>query len=145
MAGLPPQPTKTADFNAVIVTWGPFTLNGGLESIKMARAEDAFTAHVATDGTVTRVVNNNRMGGVTLVYSQNATALDVLSGQAQLDEASGTAIYPIEVQDGRGRTLGKAPGAWIKKISDVSYEKEETPREWTFDCDQLSLFVGGLN
>lgn len=145
MSGLPPLPTRTFDFTLVEVTWGTLTLIGGLESIKVARAEDSFTTHVAADGTVTRVATNNKMGNVTLVYSQNATALDALSQQSELDEATGGGMAPIEVKDGSGRSLAKAPNAWIKKPSDVEYGKEATTREWSFDCDQLTTFVGGLN
>jgi hypothetical protein len=140
----PPLPTKSFDFTGVSVTWGSFSLNGGLESIKVSRAEDAWTYHVSADGTVTRAKNLNHMGGIVLVYGQNATSLDVLSQQAQLDEATGTAIFAIEVQDGSGRSIAKAPGAWIKKIPDAEYQKESTTREVAFDCDQLTHFVGGL-
>lgn len=140
----PALPTKGFDFNGVTVTWGGFSLGGGLDSIKVSRAEDAWTYHISADGTVTRAKNNNRMGEITLVYGQNAPNLDVLSQQAQLDEASGTAIFAIEVADGSGRSIAKAPGAWIKKITDAEYQKESTTREWTFTCDQLTHFVGGL-
>ena len=145
MPGTPPLPTKAFDFAAVTLTWGSLSLTGGLESIKVSRAEDAWTTHVASDGTVTRVKNNNRMGNITIVFGQNAPNLDVLSQQAQLDEATGTAANPIEVQDGSGRSIAKAPAAWIKKLADVEYGKEATTREWSFDCDQLTHFVGGLN
>lgn len=137
-------PTLTFDFANVSVTWGSFALSAGLDSIKVSRAEDAWTYHVAADGTVTRARNNNRMGAVVLVYAQNAPILDVLSQQAQLDEATGTALYPIEVQDGSGRSIAKAPKAWIKKLPDAEYQKETTTREVAFDCDQLTHFIGGL-
>lgn len=144
MSAQQPVPTRTFDFANVTVTWGDFSLTGGLESIKVSRAEDAFTYHVAADGTVTRVRNNNRMGSVELVYGQNAPALDVLSAQAQLDEASGTAVRPITVKDGSGRSIATAPGAWIKKTSDAEYQKEGTTRTFTLDCDQLTHTLGGL-
>jgi hypothetical protein len=145
MSAIPPVPTGTFDFSNVAVTWGDFSLNGGLVSIKVARAEDAWSYHVASDGTVTRVANNNKMGTVTLVYGQNAPILDVLSQQAQLDEATGTAKFPIEVIDGSGRSIARAPFAWIKKVPDVEYGKEGTTREVVLDCDQLIHFVGGIN
>ncbi len=141
----PPLPTRSFDFANVQATWGSFSLNGGLQSIKISRAEDAWTYVIASDGTVTRIKNNNRMGELVFVYTQNAPILDVLSQQAQLDEATGTALYPLEVSDGNGRSIAKAPNAWIKKLPDVEYQKEGTPREVAFSCDQLTHFVGGLN
>lgn len=145
MGAQPPIPTRTFDFTNVIVTWGPFTLNGGMENIKVARAEDAFTTHVGADGTVTRALNSNRLGTVEITYGQNSPVHDVLSAQAQLDEKAGTAIYPMEIVDANGRSIAKAPGAWIKKRADAEYQKEATTRMWTFECDQLEHFVGGLN
>lgn len=138
-------PDRTSDFAAVTVTWGTNSLNGGLVSIKVSRAEDAWTYHIAADGTVTRSKNNNRMGSVTLVYGQNAPALDILSQAAQLDEASGAAMRPLEVKDGNGRSLARAPRAWVKKTPDAEYQKEGTTREVVLDCGQLTHFVGGLN
>ena len=105
MSATPPVPTRPFDFANVTVTWGANSLTGGLVSIKVARAEDAWSYHVAADGTVTKVRNNNRMGSITLVYGQNAPALDVLSQQAQLDEATGTGSHPIEVTDTNGRSI----------------------------------------
>ncbi len=142
--GTPALPTKSFDFAGVTATWGSFSLSGGLVSIKVSRAEDAWSYYVAADGTVSRAKNNNRMGGIVLTYSDNAPILDVLSQQAQLDEATGTAIYAIEVKDGSGRSIAKAPAAWIKKLPDVEYQKENTTREVALDCDQLTHFVGGL-
>lgn len=141
----PQLPTRPYDFTAVSVTWGTNSLTGGLVSIKVARAEDAWTYHIAADGTVTRVRNNNRMGGIELTYGPNAPALDILSAQAQLDEAAGTAMYSIEVKDGNGRTVASAPGAWIRKLPDSEFAKEATERTIAFDCDKLTYFVGGLN
>jgi hypothetical protein len=142
--GTPALPTQSFDFSSLNITWGTLSLNGGLVSVKVSRAEDAWSYHIAADGTVTRVKNNNKMGSVVLTYTQNSPILDVLSQQSQLDEATGRNIQPIEVQDGSGRSVAKAPGAWIKKPADSEYQKEGTTREWTFDCDQLSHFVGGL-
>lgn len=141
----PQIPTRPYDFTAVSVTWGENSLNGGLVSIKISRSEDAWTYHVASDGTVTRVANNNRMGGIELTYGPNAPQLDVISQQAQLDEATGTAVKPIEVKDGNGRTVASAPSAWIRKLPDSEFGKEATERTVAFDCDKLTYFVGGLN
>ena len=141
----PPPPTADFDFAGVVVTFGPYTLLGGLDSIKVSRVEDNWTYHVSSDGTVTRVKNNNRMGQVVLTYGQNAPALDVLSSLAQADEKTGSGKYPIQVRDAGGRSIATATLAWIKKPADAEYGKESTTREWTFDCDQLTHFVGGLN
>lgn len=147
MSNAAPQiPTRAFDFTNVSVTWGTLSgLAGGLESIKVSRAEDAWSYHVSADGTVTRVRNNNRVGRIELVYGLNAPALDLLSAQAQLDEAAGTAAAPIEVRDGNGRSVASAPSAWIVKLPDAEYQKEATTRTYVFDCDKLTHFVGGLS
>lgn len=138
------ETTRPFDFTAVTVTWGADSITGGLESIKVARAEDSWTTHVSADGTVTRVKSNNRMGSVTLVYGQNSPALDTLSAVYQLDEATGGGARKIEVKDGNGRSIASGPQAWIKKPADAEYGKEASTREWVFDVDQLSHTVGGL-
>ncbi len=134
MSGPGSLPTKTFDFALMTVTWGA-DLYGGLESIKWARAGDAWSTHVAAD----------RTGAVTLTYSQNATALDYLSQQEQLDEATGGGVHPLEVKDGSGRSICTAPNAWVKKPADGEFQKDGTTREFVLECDQLTVFVGGLN
>lgn len=138
-------PTADFDFAGVTAVWGDNSLNGALVSIKVSRAEDMWTYHIASDGTVTRVKNNNRMGLIVLVYTQNSPTLDFISQQAQLDEATGGGAHQIEIKDGSGRSIARAPKAWVKKIPDAEYQKEGTTREVSFDCDQLTHFVGGLN
>ena len=144
MSAIPPLPTKTYDFSAVTLTWNGITVTGGAESYKATRAEDAFTPHVSGDGTVTRALNSNRMGSIEIVFGQNATCLDLLSQQALLDSATGQALGPIEIKDARGTTLVTAPNAWIKKVADVDFQKEVQTRTWTFDCDNITIFCGGL-
>ena len=144
MSAIPPLPTKTYDFSAVTLTWNGITCTGGAESYKAARDEDAFTKHVSGDGTTTRALNSNRGGYVEIVFGQNATCLDLLSQQAILDSATGTALGPIEVKDARGTTLVTAPNAWIKKTADVDFQKEVQMRSWTFDCDNITIFCGSI-
>jgi len=139
-----PVPTRTFDFTKVTIVWGNIPITGGVESIKVGRAEDSFTYHVSADGTVTRVVNNNKMGSIVVVFAQNAPILDRLSAQLQLDEATGGQAAPISVRDGNGTSLATAPFAWIKKPPEMEFQKEATMREIAFDCDKLTHTFGGL-
>lgn len=147
MSNAAPQlPTKSYDWTNITLVWGSLTgLLGGAESAKVMRAEDGWTEHVATDGTVTRVRNNNRLGGLEVVFGLNAPAMDLLSQQAQLDESAGTAAYPFELRDSGGRTVASGPLAWIKKFPDVEYGKEASTRTFVFTIDKISIFVGGLS
>jgi hypothetical protein len=136
---------NTYDPKAVIVTWGPITFHGFVEGthVECERTEDAFTTKSGNDGEVTRSLNNNRTGSVTTRLMQASSTNDLLSAKAAEDELLGTAIYPLQVADLRGRTLEFAQNAWIRKGAKSEFAKEAGDREWIFDCDYLRRTVGG--
>jgi hypothetical protein len=129
----------------VVVTWGPYLLSGFMDGtfINVQRDEDAFFKKIGADGEVSRTRNRNRGGSATFTLKHTSSSNDALSAEAVNDELLGTGIYPLLVKDLFGTTLRHAPHAWVKKVADAEFAKEESGREWILDCDQILGTVGG--
>lgn len=130
----------TVSFGAIIVQGfndGPF--------IKTVRNSDAYTVKVGAHGDVTRVRSLDRTGQVTITLLAESPTNDLLSFQANLDEASdaGGAVAPLMIKDLNGLTLMIAENAWIMKYPEVEHATDASPREWVLECADLKMVVGG--
>lgn len=139
-----------ADFNnydpkKVICSFAGIELLGYAEGtfVSAERQEDAYELSVGSAGDVTRVKNNNRTGTITVTLQHASPTNDRLSSQYATDELSGLATGSFIIKDLLGTTLVTAPQAWIKKLPTVEYGDTGPTREWTFDCSELIVFVGG--
>lgn len=137
--------TKLYDPNSVVVTWGPYLLQGFMDGtwLEVTRDEDAFMKKIGADGEAARARNKNRGGSVTLTLLQTSSSNDSLSAEQIADELAGTGSHPLMVKDLFGTTLITAPNAWVKKPADVVFAKEIQGRAWTLDCDLLLGQRGG--
>lgn len=129
----------------VIVTFGPIILTGFADGsfVSVERAEDTFSLKMGADGTAVRVKNPNRSGTIKVTLSQTSPANDLLSAAHATDDLTGLAVLPMSVKDGNGTTIAGALRTWVKKPPGVSFAKDASDREWTFETDRLEMFVGG--
>ena len=112
--------------------------------ISVERNEDAFTLVVGASGEATRSHNRNRSGTVTLTLMASSLSNDALSAIAVADELSGAGVSALFLKEANGTTLVMASNAWIRKLPTVDRAKEAGTAEWVFECEDLSIFVGGL-
>ena len=112
--------------------------------ISVERNEDAFTLVVGASGEATRSHNRNRSGLVTVTLMASSQSNDALSAIAVADEISGSGLSVLLLKEAHGTTLVSASNAWIKKLPVVDRAKEAGTVEWVFECEDLSIFVGGL-
>lgn len=111
--------------------------------ISVSRANDTWKKTVGATGEVVRSRNRDRTGTITFTLLQTSPSNLYLSGLNHKDEALGTGIVPVQVKDNLGTTVISAPQAWVLKPADVTYGDEVESREWTLDCADLDMLVGG--
>ncbi len=130
----------TAVFGAIIMQG----VNDGV-FIKTVRNSDGYTVKVGAQGDVTRVRNLDKTGQVTITLLAESPTNDLLSFQANLDEASdgGGAVAPLMIKDLNGTTLMIAENAWIMKMPEVEHAVDASSREWVIECADLKMVVGG--
>lgn len=113
------------------------------EFISVERDEDTFTKVAGADGEVSRSKSNNKMGELTVTLLQTSASNAILSAFMLADELSNSGVIPIFIKDALGTTTLFSAEGWVKKPPTVSYDKELTDREWTFDLSNVDIFVGG--
>ena len=136
---------KNYDPSRYTVTFGAVLLQGFADGVfvKTARNEDAYTVKVGAQGDVTRVRSLNKTGQVTVTLMAESPTNDLLTAQALIDEASGLAYAPLMVKDLNGTTVMIAENAWVMKMPEVEVATDSSPREWVFECADLTMVVGG--
>lgn len=139
--------TRTYDPAQVFATFAGIPINGFAEGtfISASRDEDTFTKHTGAGGDVARTRNRNKGGKVSFTLMASSPTNDLLSAQAAADELAGTGAGALLVKDGNGSTVLAAPNAWISKPPAVEFGKELGDREWTIDCDELDMVIGGTS
>lgn len=129
----------------ITVSFGAILIQGFNDGtmIKTTRNEDAYSVKVGGQGDVTRVRSLNKTGQITVTLLAESPTNDLLSAQAIADELSGAAYAPIFVKDLNGTTLMAAENAWIMKMPETEHATDASPREWVFECADLTMVVGG--
>lgn len=141
------MPLYTYDPMKIITIVGGIPLEGFSDGSKVTieRISDTFTMATGSDNRTTRTKQNDKSGTIKFTLDMSSPSNDYLSGIMLLDETANEGVVPIVVKDLLGTSLYSAAFAWIKKPPAVDYAKETGSREWSFDCADLYMFVGGLN
>ena len=107
-------------------------------------ASDMVTSQVGADGEVARSRNSDRRVTIEITLLGTSPSNDVLSGLVVADELSGSAMFPITIQDLRGTTMFLAAQCWVKRKPDVGFGAELATRTWQFEAGAPSVHhVGG--
>ncbi len=144
-----PAQVRTFDVKRNKVLFGGIELTGFAADVQVevTRDEDAFTKKVGVDGEVSRSRNNNKTGSVKISLMQTSPSNAVLSAAMLADEANLAAgVLPLLILDISGGALPStsfAANAWVKKAPDQKFGKEVEVREWTLDCGDMDVFIGG--
>ena len=106
--------------------------------VTIEREEDSFTKHTGADGEVSRTLNANRSGTVTLTLKQTSDSNRILYGLLDTDEADGSGVAELVVKDNL-TNKAFASEAWIQKPPNQEYGKEQSDREWVFSCAKITF------
>lgn len=136
---------RTYDPNKVVCTFKGNIITGyGKDSrVEIERNEDLFTTVVGCDGEFARSVNRNKSGTIKIVLLASSPTNDVLSAALALDELTGAGAGEFSCEDTNGTSLANAKVAWVKKMVPLKRGKEVDENEWTLECGQIDMFVGG--
>jgi hypothetical protein len=109
-----------------------------------ATIPDDYVSHQGTDGLVTRIRTNNKIGRVVMRLSQTTDFNDVLSGFRATDLAApnGDGVGELLVQDLLGRSKLRM-NAYILKAPDLTFGAGNAAREWVFEGEITEYFAGG--
>ena len=111
--------------------------------IKVSRSNDMYTKKTGMDGVTSRAKSSDRSGEIVITLAQTSPSNDVLSTLAVLDETANAGVIPVIVSDLSGRSIHASSSAWVRKSADAEYGKDISDRQWTIDCTDLTMFVGG--
>lgn len=128
---------KTYDPSQVSVNFGAFLLTGW-DTVRMSRAEDGVMFSAGTSGEITRSINANKLGTITLTYPQASSENSILSGY----EASKVTV-PVTVLDKSGTTVGIMKFGTVVKPPDSDLGKESGTREWAITGELPVMMIGG--
>lgn len=135
---------RTYDPASVVVSIAGVPISGYADGtfVSVDRDDDAFTKVTGADGNTTRIKSNNRSGFLTLTLLQSSPSNDILSGLAQLDEATNAGVVPVLVKDMSGNSIYFSAQGWIRKYPTSDFGKEINNREWIIDLADMDMFVG---
>lgn len=105
-------------------------------------AEDAVTIHVGADGTVSAVLNANRLAYVTLTLAQTSPDNAKLSAQVPDADANRLPAGALNWEDLNGLTLINGADAFIVKTAKVDFGKSITGRQWKWAVPKATINVG---
>jgi len=136
---------KVYDPAQVVVVFGGAKIDGMAPSSRVKITfPELYTKVVGIDGEVGRGKKNDRTASVTIELLQTSASNDVLMAFFIADDASPIgAILPLMIKNLNGTTLFVTPGAWIKKLPEVTYAAEVGTNTWEIDCSDVESFVGG--
>lgn len=106
---------------------------------------DMVTSKVGADGEVARSRNSDRRVTIEVTLLGTSPSNDLLSGMVAADELSGSAMFPVTVQDLRGTTMFLAPQAWIRRKPAIGFGGEVADRTWTLEAGSPSVWHVGSN
>lgn len=141
---------KTWDPTKFIITVGAHTVLDLAPDtfITAERNEDAFTLEIGADGQPTRIRNANRSGRFTIVTQKGSASNNYLAALAQVDEASGQGVIPVQVKNNgnlAGLAVASGQNCWIVKSAPLEGAKEMGTQTWVIETGVLNLSAGGID
>lgn len=137
--------TKAMDPAMCVFTLAGIEIKGWAEGTKlMATFPELFTMKVGLDGEVARGKTNNKTSLWKLSLMETSESNDVLSTLFLADDgAPAGTVVPLFYKNLNGTTLITAASAWIVGWPEMGVEGEPGAREWTIQCGETIVFIGG--
>lgn len=138
---------RTYDPKAVTVVVGGKLIDGfGADTfVTVTRDDDDWQKMIGVDGTGARAKTNNTAGSISITLLHTSPANSLLMALVTADQQSATGAVPVLIRDTNGSTLCFAASAWVKKMPDVSFQKNVNERTWTLDSCNVEISVGSSN
>ena len=135
--------TYSPDRVIVLVNGVPLRGFGEDTFVEITPDADLSTKQVGADGEVARSISTNKCCEVTVTLQQTSPSNDFLSTLIEVDALSGGVLFPLTIQDLRGRTMFAVSQAWISKRPTLTFGREVTNREWSISTGGPSVWIAG--
>lgn len=135
------------DPREVHLIWGGFPVHPGAVNgtfITVEHVEPRWKLVKGTDGEGARVRTNNFSGRVQLTIRSGSKVNDALSLSSAADDLTGLIAVPLFLNDTNGTSLYTSPLSFLESPANNSFGVEEGSVTWTFICNTLLSFTGGL-
>ena len=116
---------------------------GDSDFLSISFDEDAVTTVVGADGDISRSMNPSTLATAVITLLAESPSNDILSGLHITDRATGLGTFAFFAKDNSGRDLFVSDASWVMKFADINKGKENGTREWTIQCANSVMFVGG--
>lgn len=137
--------TYSPDRVIVLINGIPMLGFGEDTFVEITPLADLSTMQVGADGEVARSISTNKCCTVALTLQQTSPSNDVLSGLIEVDALAGGVLFPLTIQDLRGRTMFMVAQAWISKRPTLTFGREVSERVWEFSTGGPSVWIAGGN
>jgi len=131
--------------NFEIIFQGAVIGDWASEFIEASYSKPLYRMVKGCDGDSARIRNGNRAGIVKVSLLQSSPSNNQLSEFLLADELTGFLnTGPLLCRDKEGGTLMLGTSAFIENIPPVTFGVTAKIRTWTFVCDNLIMYLGGL-
>ena len=137
----------TYDPAKVTINFGGVPISGYTdgEFATVSSTSDQWTTQVGADGEVSRSKSNDYTDEITLTLKASSQSNLYMSTVFEADRTANTGKLPFSIIDLSGTTLLGWDSAWIAKVADVGFSKENGERAWTIRTGQRIVSVIGGN
>lgn len=128
------------DAAKVVVTIGITPIGGWADGDFLTVSKpDSWTDQTGADGERARSKQNMPGGTITIKTMAGALVNDLLQGYWIADETTGAGVFPISITDLSGKFAAFSGDAWITKVPDGAFGKDNGEVEWVIACGHLTM------
>jgi hypothetical protein len=111
--------------------------------VSVTKDMPSYSSRRTTDGTITRLKNNDKNYTVEITLASGSDSNEVLTKLWQLDDITGMGKLPLMIKDHSGSDLFFSATAWIEGIPPIVKSTGIDSRTWVFKATQAVINIGG--
>lgn len=130
--------------SVVLLLAGIYPVRGFVDGTFIEVTKDVvpFTSRRTSDGTVSRLYNNDQTYAIDITLHNGSEANDFLTKLWQLDELTQRGKFPVMIKDPSGSDLFFSTTTWIEGIPPLVKSSGISERTWTLRSSQAIINIG---
>lgn len=131
--------------NVTVLLAGLIPVSGFIAGSFISITKDVrpFKSKRTTDGTVSRLYNNDQTYTITISLYSGSDTNDVLTKLWQLDEITQRGKFALIVKDGSGSDLFFSTTTWIEGLPSLVKSNQFETRTWELKSSSAIINIGG--
>ena len=131
--------------NVRVLVGGVYEITGFPQGtfVNIRKNVPSFTLVRTADGQIARTYRKDNSFIVDLTIVQASPSNDILSKLIVADQFTKNAFFPLFIKDDSGRDIFFSTASWIETYPRVSYSDNVEVRNWTIQCGEAFIHVGG--